>query len=322
MFRRLMTWLGAGGDGEGEKGVDLPSVERSRVGHLIRRERGFPHVDWGAAERWMELEAPAGRRDDLHRAIAAAWLDELRDSLSDDHCRWRSALVEGVGPVTDGLATRTSRCVERAARVIREAMTPIRGSRAIPPIAVIALQRAEDYYSFISPYYPEEGEWGTSGGVYINEGEDGFPMIVMPVQTKSSVERTIAHELTHHALRIMSLPIWVEEGLTQMMEERVTGSTDFRLDREMLARHRERWDTGGIERFLSGEAFHSAHDDEQELAYHLSQVIVRGLLSSRPEDFFCFARDCGNGESVEDAAVMHLGESPADLVGGMIGLGR
>jgi hypothetical protein len=196
--------------------------------------------------------------------------------------------------------------------MIADALGPIRGAGPIPLAVVIALRKSEDYYSFISRFYPEEGEFGTSGGVYINEGEPSVPVIAMPVNTKHAVEQTLAHELTHHALRGLELPLWVEEGLTQMMEERVTGYTSFTMNQELLERHRERWsddDRLALERFWSGEAFHSPRDDEQELAYHLSQVLVRGLLTQRPKEFIAFARGCAE-LGAEGSAAEHLGETP------------
>jgi hypothetical protein len=133
-------------------------------------------------------------------------------------------------------------------------------------------------------------------------------MIVLPLQVNHGFEETIAHELTHHALKELGLPLCLEEGLTQMMEERITGRTHFRVTHELIQRHRDHWSEVGADRFWSGEAFHSAEDDEQELAYHLSQLIVRSLLSDRPEEFFAFARACRE-QGPETAALEHLGQS-------------
>jgi len=136
---------------------------------------------------------------------------------------------------------------------------------------------------------------------------------VFPTTLKWAMEQTIAHELTHHALHDAQLPLWVEEGITQMMEERVTGQTNFKLDRQMLRRHREHWLDGSLERFLSGEGFSAPHDDEQELSYHLAQLVVRGLLSRDPKSFFAFARACGT-TNPGDAATRHLGATPDEIV--------
>ena len=98
-----------------------------------------------------------------------------------------------------------------------------------------------------------------------------------------------------------------------MMEERVTGVANFKLDREMLERQREKWVDGEVERFVAGESFSSARDDEQELAYHLSQLVVRGWLTREPGKFFAFARACRDA-SPDEAAHDHLGGSEVEVV--------
>lgn len=262
---------------------------------------------------WIErgnggLQGP----ESVRRAVASAWLDEVRDALTEDHRRWRADRVEGVAPLDGRIAQRIARGTDKAIGMIEKSLEPIRGREPIPAIAVVALASKEDYYSFISHFYPEQGEFATSGGVYLNEGADSFPVIALPA-SNANVEQVIAHELTHHALFRRRLPLWVEEGITQMMEERVTGISNFRLDHEMLRRHRERWLDGGLDPFLSGEAFHSAEDDQQELAYHLSQFVVRGALSKSPEQFFAFLRGCKD-ELEEKAAARHLRCDPREFV--------
>jgi hypothetical protein len=311
MLRKLLHALGIRKPTKAP--LHLPTIDRADISHLLRTEHDLPHLDWGAAESWARTQTsqnPAA----LRRAIAAAWLDELRDALKDDHRRWRHATVEGLGPLDDNLAIRAAKGADRAIEIITDSLQRLRGNAPIPLVAIIALRKTDDYYSFIAPYYPDEGEFGTSGGVYLNEGGFALPMIVLPMTAKWAVEQTLAHELTHHALRGKRLPLWAEEGLTQMMEERVTGHSNFQLNQEMLDRHQNRWgeDDDALERFFSGESFHSPHDDEQELAYHLAQFLVRGLLEQRPDQFFAFAAACAK-QRPEDAATEHLGETPHDI---------
>ena len=314
MLRKIMKMLRPGARGNSAGGRALPSIDRSEIASFLSVHQGLPQLDWGAAEAWIERKATRpGACESLKRAVAAAWLDELRDALTDDHRRWRNVRVEGLAPLEGNNSQRVARGTDGAIKVIEKALRPIRGDDPIPPFAVVALNSSDNYYSFISHFYPEEGEWGTSGGVYINDGADSFPIIALPTNLQWALEQTVAHELTHHSLRGAELPIWVEEGLTQMMEERVTGVSNFRLDREMLSRQRDRWLDGDLESYLSGASFSSAEDDTQELAYHLSQLVVRGLLSREPDRFFEFARACRK-TSWNEAALEHIGQTPEELI--------
>ncbi len=306
----MWEWLrGRLGSGRGLRAsnVVLPIIEPGQMRSFCAVSHGLPQVDWGMVDHWVsKREASEGERALLRRAVASAWLDEVRGALEVAHRRWKGERVEGLGPVEDDLAPRVARAAERAIGVIGPALRPIRGDGAIDDLAIVAFQETEDYYSFIAHEYPEEGEFATSGGVYMHQREVDFPVIAMPLRVRHGVESTIAHELTHHALWALDLPLWVEEGLTQMMEERVTGASNFVFTHEMVERHRAHWGRRGLERFWSGRSFHSPEDDEQELSYNLSQAIVRRQLSDRAKAFFAFARACRSSDDGADAAGKHL----------------
>lgn len=313
MLRWAMQLLRMGARKKRHTADNLESVDRDLVRFMFTTLHGIPQPDWGAAEMWLARQpGPESQRPNLKRAIAAAWLDEVRDALTIDHRRWRHAQVEGLGPLEDRGAVIVAEAADRSIGIIEKALLPIRGQSPMPPIAVIGLRSLDDYYSFIAREF-SEGDHATSGGVYLNTGPECFPVLVFPMPRAGDPESVIAHELTHHALHGYGLPLWVEEGITQMMEERVTGASHFRLNQEMADRHTEFWDEAGFERLLSGESFGSPHEDEQELAYHLSQWAVRGMLSSQSARFFAFARACAD-QDPEHAMHEHLGMGQADIL--------
>jgi hypothetical protein len=316
MLKRLFKAMGLAGTPHSVASLpppSLPAVERSQIESLLTIREGIPQVDWGMADLWIARNFEESKRIDARRSVAAAWLDEVRDSLNDAHRRWRRRFVEGLGPVADDLAPRVATAGDKSVSVIGDALMGLRGEAPIPPFAIVAFESSEDYYSFLSHFVPDEGEWGTSGAVYINQGEECYPVIALPTKMKSGIEESVAHEFTHHALKALCLPLWIEEGLTQMMEERVTGHPNFTLSRERLSRHRAHWSEVGYERFLCGEGFRSPHGDEQELAYHLSQIVVRGLLTSMPNQFFAYARACRSAES-DSVFAKQLGHSPEEML--------
>jgi hypothetical protein len=103
-----------------------------------------------------------------------------------------------------------------------------------------------------------------------------------------------------------------------MMEERVTGYTDFKLDREMVAQQRERWE-GRLEEFLSGAGFYSPEDEDQKLAYHLAEWIARVELSERAEAYFRFVRGCAE-MGAEESAQEHLACGLEEMVARRLGV--
>jgi hypothetical protein len=307
---RLLRRLKRGPDaGKPRRGFEPPAIEREIVGHLFRPANGLPRLDWGQLDVWREKHPHVAIR-----AVAGAWLDELRDVLEDksretssdvEYRRWRHERIEGLAPADDGLARRASQGADRAMAIVERSLRPVLGDARVPDVAVVVFRDADPYYSFKADGREEEGVSATSSGYYRNEGGDSFPLIVTHTQTKWHLESTIAHEMAHHAMCDLDLPLWLEEGFAQMMEERVTGYTGFRLDREMVARQRERW-SEGLDEFWSYDAFVSPREDDQELAYHLAEWLVRAALADQPERFFAFVRSCAGGRD-EAAAVEHFG---------------
>ncbi|TVQ51375.1 MAG: hypothetical protein EA377_12700 [Phycisphaerales bacterium] len=311
--------------------ADLPWLSRESIAHLLVTEEDLPHVDWGMAEAWIEHQSAPEQAEmsaaDLHRAIAAAWLDELRDALATDSRRWRTAQVEGLAPLEGNIGPRAAAAADRSLRVIGEALREIRGeprNNPIPPIGIVALGTHEEYYSFIARFYADEDEYATSGGLYIRSTAEEFPVLAIAAQATFAIEETMAHELTHHAFapdrpELGHLPMWVEEGLAQMMEEYVTRAPRFVFDREILERHQALWLEIGLDGFASGESFHSPEGEEQELSYNLAEALTRSLATTRRADFFAFVRACRNErQDHELAAREHLGGTVEELAESMI----
>ncbi len=310
MFGWLSSWLKP----RKRALLDLPSIDRDAVRHLFREESGLPFVMWSKASTFI-AEQP-GNQADAQRAIAAAWLDELRDSLTVDHRRWRSPGVEGLVPLEGSIGPSLARAAENSLQILTRDLARIRGDGAIPPVAIVALEPNSAYVDFTSAFFPEEGNFATSGGLYIFR-EDAFPLLSINAGSRHAIEDTVAHELTHHALHGCNLPLWIEEGLTQMMEERVTGTNNFILNAEMIARQREALEDRDCEDFLSGDGFLSPSEDDQELAYHLAQWVTRSLLATRPSDYFNFAKACKFQDS-QDACERHFGVDPRSLVNSIV----
>lgn len=291
MFERIRKLLGAGSAKSAPAPV-LPPIARDDIAHLLRSPHGLPVVDWGFADAWIRSRHASVDPALARRAVMAACLDEIRDQLEQDHRRWRSAKVEGLAPLEGLAGPALAETAETACRVLERDLRVIRGDAPIPPFALVAVEPYDAYVDFTSAYFPDAGSYATSGGLYLNDGPDSFPIIAANTVARHAVAQIAAHEITHHALRECRLPLFIEEGLTQMMEERVTGIPNFKLDNELVARQRERWGEGRLGEYLAGHGFSSPEDDTQELSYALSQWLVRAELSERPKPFFEFLRRC------------------------------
>ena len=318
-MRKFLSWLLGSGRTASSAPPALPALAPDDLEDLLQSGTDLPFLDWDAADSRAErLEGGDHARDLWRRALAAAWLERLRSELPAPHERWRSANVEGLAPAADDMATVIRRTAEASFAAIQSALGDAWDQHPISPVAIAAVASTEDYYTLKSAAFEGEGAFAGSGGCYLKRS---YPIILLPTSTKWSVENTIAHELTHHALSDLSLPLWAEEGLTQMMEERVTRHTSFRVDRELLDRHVAHWSACGLHAFWSGEAFHSAEEDDQELAYHLAEMLARRMLADRPREYLTFLKQCDREDLGVAAAHRRLGMTLGELAAGSLGPG-
>lgn len=297
----------------------LPEIAVDEVRQFIVEDEGVPHINWAAAAAWIDMHAEDPEAHPVfQRAIAATWLDEIHDMVAYETMRWRSALVEGLAPTRDSAASRLEVWSLRALHDITTSLDPIHNGALPGPVIIFATRSSDAYYSFIAHFY-DEGVHGGSGGIYLGADHNAFPMLVIDGSVTWGIEAVVVHELTHHALAGCRLPLWAEEGLTQMMEERIAGGRPFIMNSEMMDRHRALWSDIGFGPFTSGIAFGSSERDQQELAYHLALAMTRSLLERRASDFFAFARACRDNTH-EDAAREHLGRPAAEIAAAFLDL--
>jgi hypothetical protein len=195
------------------------------------------------------------------------------------------------------------------------------------PQIVIVLGNQDDYYRYLSFYYPE-GHHGGSAGVHVREG---YPHIALAGINLALLENTLAHEMTHASLCHLKLPQWIEEGLAQMSEHDITGRAVLQLNEEMARRHKHYWAKHGLDNFWRGEGF-SRPGKIQVLCYQLAEILIRLLIEEyRPRWFgwdtgqqrrlFAFLQDANVDDCGDDAAQAHLGLSLQQIASWFLGPG-
>ncbi len=173
----------------------------------------------------------------------------------------------------------------------------------------------DQYYDYISRFFPDDGEFGMSGGMYLNEGYGHF---VFPSQDITLAEPIAVHELTHACLNHLPIPLWLNEGLAVCMEDVLAGNHLY-LDKRIIAKHQRYWNENTIQSFWNGESFH-ASDEGQELSYNLAHVLVRYLSADLAvlREFVLNAQSSDSGDSACRAA---FGINLAELASSFLGEG-
>jgi hypothetical protein len=197
----------------------------------------------------LHLQDALGKRYSLIQSDTAMLLSPLERNVADAMLEYMSRTLKRVTKVLDGIAT-----VSPWGKDI-----------------LIVFESDDQYYDYVSYYYPEDGEYAFSGGMFISAGCSHFVTVQSDLRT---VEPVIAHEMTHACLSHLPIPLWLNEGLAVNTEHRLTGKpSGIYSPQEMRAKHLAFWGIKEIQEFWSGKSF-SRTDNGNMLSYDLARILV------------------------------------------------
>jgi hypothetical protein len=268
-------------------------ISLSSIPNSMSEGHRFIRPDWTVLTEWVTANVPEDRFDETWTTLARDWLEHLRKSLPNHYNATESEEFLLLTKDDARLSSRLLGACEHARRTILRTLDTVARDEGYGKHVVIAFSDVESYYDYISDFYPDEGEFALSGGMFLDVGYGHF---VICLAYGDQYDRIIAHELNHNLLRHLPLPLWLNEGVTQVIEDIVVDSSYFFVDQDIVRRHRAYWNADTIQSFWSGGSFFLP-DEGTELSYHLAQVLFRNLMSDYPKQITSFL----NTASCEDA---------------------
>ncbi len=257
--------------------------------------------------------------DEKHKAWQAEcmlWLGTLAKELPGDYRISDTENFTILSDEGDRYIKVFSSFLELTRKRILSTLKGIASDEGFGKHVVIIFKDLDHYYDYVSAFFPEEGEFGMSSGMYINNGYGHF---VFPTQDMHYAEPIAVHELTHACLSHLPIPTWLNEGLAVLMEDVLAGNTLY-IDKEIVAKHHQYWTEENIQDFWSGASFY-ATDEGQELSYHLAHVLLRNL-SQNFNVLVRFTNLATAEDSGESAAMQAMGVSVGHLLESFLGKGN
>ena len=290
-------------------------ISLTSIPNALETRIDLPRPDWAAICDWVTANVADDGLNDAWTKLATQWVDQLIEALPTGYSRRESPEFVLLSNSDATTANRILRWCEDSRQVILETLSDVARDAGYGKHVVFAFHDTDTYYDYIADIYPDAGEFALSGGMFIDYGYGHFAICMA---YSGEHDRTIAHELNHAFLRHLPLPLWLNEGVTQVIEDIVVDGSHFIVDHDTVRRHREYWNSESIHWFWSGDSFFSP-DDGQELSYHLSQILFRNLMSDYPKrvsDFLNTANfvDAGNS-ALHDACGVSLGDRVAQFLG-------
>jgi len=281
--------------------IDVGDGRMFELKPYLGQIHGVPHLQW--EEAMSHLGPDGSAAPSARTALRRGWLRHLRAWLGPQYRLHESATAVAVSSLDDVTVKALLRYVEstrvRVERVLQDVASFPPEEKSI----VLVLDDEETYYHYVSTWYPDGGEFGFSGGMFIGHG---CPHFVVKRNDLRAIEPVIAHELTHSALAHLQLPLWLDEGLAVNTERRLAGTTPHSHTAQQLhGKHVAFWDPDSIQEFWSGRSFHRS-DDGQMLSYELARILVQEM-SREWSTFAAFVRAAGRQDAGDAAARRQLG---------------
>ncbi len=284
--------------------------------HLHIHE-GFCHPDWGAVYDAIEAGVSESDKHAAWEHAARLWLSLNAKHLGPDYQLHTTENFMLLTAASMRVAKDACRSCEHALKEIMDMMEGVAADEGYGKHVVIMFSKVDDYYRYISHYYPD-GNHATSSGMCLH---GGYNHLVFPSEDYFDYRAVTAHELTHICLSHLPIPTWIDEALAMTMEEVVCGVDMLRLDRERYEEHVGHWNPETIQEFWNGMSWARA-DLGFTLAYSLGQVLWRKIekdLSASREEIVRFVRQAtyeDGGEAAFRAVFdLSLGALVEDFLG-------
>lgn len=282
--------------------VALDSGEAFPVHVGMSFVNGMPVPDWAAVTQWVE-SLDVSKRNQAWTACERSWLAHFAQALGKSYRLTESKTAMLISSQGDRAAAVTHAYMEKTLRRIVRVLDGVAAAPAFGKDLLILFDDDETYYHYVARYYPEEGEFAASSGMYLDHGCGHFVSVQNGLQ---ALEPVITHEMTHACLGHLPLPAWLNEGLAVNTENRLAPrGQPLYTPEQMQDKHRQFWGENEIQEFWSGKSFLRA-DDGNLLSYDLAQTLVAHFATDW-DIFKRFANSADLADAGSSAAVTYLG---------------
>jgi tetratricopeptide (TPR) repeat protein len=277
----------------------------------------LPRPNWGVIRAWVERNVSVPDQPAAWADVAEDWLCILNKALGNRYRVYRSDRIRLLAPANYDQADVLLRYSESGIESIVDALGDLACEKWLGPLVILLFADNNTYGCFTSNS-DSEIELIRSAGMCIRHG---YVHIAIRPAPPDSLSRTILHELTHACLSHLNLPLWLEEGITQLAEETAIPEWgQFALTRESAAENRSYWRDHGLNEFWWGNGF-SRFDEGQGYSYQLAQILFRLIMADHRNQLPHFVRHADADDAGDSAARIYLGKGLAEVATQFLGPG-
>lgn len=282
----------------------------------IPRAFQLPRPDWATIRQWVETHVSREAQSNAWSEIASDWVRGLTEALGDGYRVDRSPRVLLLSSLKESDARILLRCAESGLGGIVDALGDLACEEWLGPLVILHFDSDGAYDRYTTPWDHELPPVPSAGICYY-----GYVHIALRPYPMEELQRTLLHELTHACLSHVQLPLWLEEGITQMAQEAAQPQwRQFSLSAEEASEIRAYWRDAGLGDFWWGTGFHR-HDEGQFCSYRLAEVLFRLIQGDHRRELPAFVRHAHRDDAGEGAARRYLGIGLAEIARQFLGDG-
>jgi hypothetical protein len=239
---------------------------------FLYSDTALPVPDWELIGEQIQREAPPTDHYEVWTDLARQWLTLTNEVFNNEYTMAETKHFVLLGWAADTPLAALGRFAELCRSELLSRLPGLANFDTPGKTPVLVFSGQDAYYTHIVDYHPD-GEYGVSMGMHFRTR---YAHVAMSRLWQLEPFPTLAHELTHAALHHLQMPLWLEEGLTQLFEHDVAG-TPFILDPKQVGEQKAFWRSEGLEPFWSGTGF-SSPGDLQKYSYQLAEILLRLLM--------------------------------------------
>ena len=296
--------------------LDDVDLDLEQIAGALGAYEGIPRVNWDVVREAVKPYCDHQGIDRIWLELAAQWLGILGRALNPVYKLYEGRHLLMLTPAKPERVKLLLEVGDAAYERLQRLVPRTTSQRGYGKHAVIVMGATDQYYAYLAYYHPEhEKPIATSAGTFLNHG---YRHTVINGQRNTDY-RTLVHELAHDSVSHLTLPLWLDEGIAQSVEDMVPDYRPPIIDGRQARLHRRYWSWFGLDHFWKGTSFRAV--SSQRVSYQLSDILFRNLRNDRKRgkrlgDFITTAsrKDAGE-QACRECFGCSLGDLAAEFLG-------
>ena len=195
-------------------------IDLDKVPDAFEFHDGFSRPNWGyiqeAVERAENDLSPRERWEE----VVLQWLLRLQREMGGNYTLSRNKHFLCLTTLQRSDAAAFLRLADNSHLEISQRLGDIAWRDTPGPHVVVLFEEEDDYFEYVGFFNPQD-MMSDSLGMHLDYG---YPHIAIRSAGGRQDTLTLVHELTHHCVTHLPIPLWLNEGVAQRLQRFIVGA--------------------------------------------------------------------------------------------------